>query len=124
VYPADVQAKIDQARADAEARVAAAVAAAKAEDERIAALEAAKALCTSVCMPIGEAAGAATDPIERATLEEYGREKHAEHAQQLEQAYLAFSGQRAGESNPAPGGVTQIESHSSSGADTAADITS
>ena len=77
-----------------------AVATKEAEVTRTAALDAAKARCTADCGPIGDALRAATDDRERTALVELEHRTHAAHKDELEEAYLVFSGQRSGDSNP------------------------
>jgi hypothetical protein len=113
----EVQAELDRIRADKEARIAAAVQAQEAEGTRLAALDAAKAKCFAACGPLSEAAANATDEEERQAILAFEQSTHAGHAAELEQAYLVFSGQREGNSNPAGPGVTDLESHATAGVD-------
>ncbi len=101
--PPEVQAELDRLRAEKDARIAAVVQAQQAEESRLAALNAAKAVCFAACGPISEAAANATDEEERQALFAFEQRTHAGHAAEIEQAYLVFSGQREGDSNPASG---------------------
>jgi hypothetical protein len=114
--PPEVAAELEQIRTAAAERDAAAEAAAAAEEERLSAVDAAKAICAEKCGPIAEALAAATDENERAALQEFEARTHAEHASQLEQAYLAFAAQGEGASNPAGPGVTEVTSTSEAAA--------
>lgn len=105
-----IQAELDRIHGEITAKAQAEAAAAQAEDDRIAALEAAKALCEERCGAIGQRMLATADPLELEALRAYQERTHAEHASQLEQAYLTFSGQRIGDSNPAGPGTTQVSS--------------
>jgi hypothetical protein len=82
-----------------------------AEEARLAKLDAAKAECSVKCGPITEAIAAAESDEERLALNLLEARTHAEHAADLEAAYLEFSGQSGDESNPAPPGETAIDAH-------------
>jgi hypothetical protein len=109
----DVQAELDRIRAEAEARQAAADAAREAEESRVSALVAAKEQCAAQCGPIADALADITDPAERALLAELEARTHEGHAAALAEAYLAFSGQREGDSNPADPGITDLTAEAS-----------
>lgn len=100
VANAAVQEALAAIAAEREAAFRAATEAATAEEKRVSDLVAAKARCAADCAPIADALAAATDPAERNALVELESRIHGSHAGDLEQAYLAFSGQRAGDSNP------------------------
>jgi hypothetical protein len=104
--PPAAQEKIDAIRAQIQEEDAVAAAAEKTETDRLDAMDTAKAMCVAACGPISVALQASTDPRERQALIELENEIHAVHAAALEQAHLIFSGQRAGESNPAAPGAT------------------
>lgn len=105
---ADQIAEILALEAEEEAKKAAAV---KAEDDRNDALIAAKARCTAECGEVQEALAKEKNPNVRRALIELESRTHASHAGDLEAAYLAFAGQREGESNPARPGTTNIDTH-------------
>lgn len=109
--PAVVVERLAAIKAEAEAEAAALAQAASDEDARVEKLVAAKAVCAAVCAPINDAIAASDDPREIAALDALEKELHEPHREQLDAAYREFAGQREGDINPAPPGVTNIESH-------------
>jgi hypothetical protein len=123
IIPPDIQANLDAIRAEIAAQAEAAQAAVQAEEARVDKLNAAKATCVERCGPVAEVLAASTDAHERAALVELERQVHAEHSDALAQAYLEFSGQREGESNPAASGVvTPLVSAATALGESASDV--
>jgi hypothetical protein len=121
--PPGVQERLDKIHAERLAREAAEEAAEEAEDKRVSDMDAARAICAAACGPINDALfqmdeAGDVDPEERAAVVAYLAETHVAHAGALEAAYLAFSGQKEGESNPAvPGAEAPLTSNQQSSQD-------
>lgn len=104
-----IQQRLAEIREEQARRGAVAEAEAATEAGRISKLNDAKARCVTACGAVADALAETTDPEERAALIALESETHAEHAADLEHAYLEFASQREGNSNPAPAGETQID---------------
>lgn len=111
VVPPEIAEALAAIRAEAEAAAAAVVAEVEAEAKRVEAIVAAKLKCAESCGPIAEVLASVTDPRERQALIDLEKRTHDAHAGDLSGAYLAFSGQREGDSNAAAPGTTNIDSH-------------
>ena len=103
---------IDAIKAEVAAKNVVALEAAKAEEDRIAKLNAAKAICFEACGPISEAVAQATDPREKNLLVELEQRTHANHQDMITKAYQEFTGELTSTTNAAqPGVITPIESN-------------
>jgi hypothetical protein len=103
----DIQESIAAIRAARQEKEALAATASQAEEQRLGALNAAKAQCFAVCGPIADALAETIDADERQALLDLEAETHAVHAEELAAAYATSAGPQ--ESNPAPAGETFIE---------------
>ena len=105
-----IQDELAAIHAKKEAALKAAAAAVATDARRRADLDKAKARCLAECAEVTAALAATEDPDEREALIRIEERTHASHADELERAYLVFSGQRQGDSNPAtPGATTPID---------------
>jgi len=109
----EIQAALDRVRAEQAEREATAAAAEKSEADKVAKLNAAKAVCAAVCAPIEDKLAVTTDPREREALIDLEHRLHADHEELLTAAYFEFTGERQSDaqSHQAPPGVTEISSH-------------
>lgn len=106
-----IQDQIEAARNAAAVEDETAAVAEQADAGRRSPLDDAKARCEAECGQVAAALSEATDQRERANLITLAEQVHAAHADDLAQAYLEFSGQRAGESSPASPGHNDVEAH-------------
>jgi hypothetical protein len=106
-----IQEQLDVIRQESDAEDDRRILANRQEEARLAKLDAAKAKCAEECGEVIAALATVTNPRERDALIELENRTHASHAADLEAAYLEFSGQREGDSNPADTGVTEIDAH-------------
>lgn len=104
--PPEVQAALDQIKAENDAADAAAAAAQEAEDARLAKLDEVKARANAAVAPISEALANTTEERSRQALIDLEEQTMAPFREELEAAYAEFA--QAGPTNPAEG-VTEID---------------
>lgn len=106
--PVNIQEKLDAIKNEIAAKAAAEIQAVAAETDRLARIDAAKAVCIKVCGPVWEALAASVDPVERKLLSDLEKEVHGPHRAMLEAAHLEAAGPQP-DVPPTPSGITNIE---------------